>query len=898
MHLMQHNPPPCKLSTPRLSPFQLPRPQLVERMGEAEDVRLILLRAPAGFGKTTAMLQLAERQATAGVVVGWLNLDASDNDLGRFVAHFDAAVASVAPRIDAVSAESGLLELIDRVAAATTRFTLFLDDFEAIESSTVLDLIRQIVDNLPRAWQLVIGSRIVPGLGLGRLRARGQLLEIGVGHLRFSPAETATFLRERRCLPLSNSALDRLQQATDGWATALWLASLALESHDDPEAFLDTFSGAHAAITEFLAEDVLARLPHAQREFLLSTSVLQQLNPPLCDALLTHTGSGTMLVQLERANLFLVALDRPDHYRYHSLFREFLLGQLAQRDPDSIPVLHRRASQWYEDQGRAVPAIDHALVARDYDRATRLLATHAQRLLDVGRFRLLARWLDSVPKPMRDRHPRLRVAHAWALMYTHRYTDAVALVQLIDETIRAGREEWDDELQAHMLAMRPIAMIMTDRRDGLAIGMANHAQVNPRYGFPYSLLTNMMAFLYAGLDRHEEARAMLDQARRSHVEIGSTFNQVAAEAIEGTISLRQGKLQDAIARFRAAMNNMAGDSVGRSGGNAPAAVQYAEALYEAGQLDQAEHVLTIYMGLARELGTVDHVLRGHLIRSRLAWQRGEPDRAFGLLGELEYIGHQDNIARLVVSAELERSRLAVVRGDVAAAAVYLRRAENPVLWCPEDVIPISLHEVETLEMGRLRLRSHTAAADVLDDLRTAIDDALARRRHRAALQLTLLMAAALQRTGRRDAARECIAQALSRACVEGIVQPFADEGPVVAALALHWSRSIQSGGKIPAGAISGYIERLELACASAAGDAEDETDAPAIRAGGRGEALTDREIHVLKLVAQGKSNAALAQELFVSENTVRTHLRNISSKLDTRNRTEAVARARQQGLIR
>jgi LuxR family maltose regulon positive regulatory protein len=345
------------------------------------------------------------------------------------------------------------------------------------------------------------------------------------------------------------------------------------------------------------------------------------------------------------------------------------------------------------------------------------------------------------------------------------------------------------------------------------------------------------------------------------------------------------------------MNNMAGDAAGRAAGNAPAAVQFAEALYEAGQLDQAEHILTIYMGLARELGTADHVLRGHLIRSRLAWHRGEPDRAFGLLSELEYVGHQEKIARLVVSAELERSRLALVRGDATAAAVYLDRAENPALWRPEDAVPVPLHEVETLEMGRLRLRVHTAEGKVLEDLQAAIEDARTRRRHRVALQLTLLLAEALQRVGRRDAARDCMAQALSHACIEGIVQPFADEGPVVAALALHWARAVQAGGKTPAGAIPGYVERLELACASAAGDAEDAADAPAIRAGGRGEALTDREIHVLKLVAQGKSNAALAQELFVSENTVRTHMRNISSKLDTRNRTEAVARARDQGLI-
>jgi LuxR family transcriptional regulator, maltose regulon positive regulatory protein len=393
---MHQNLLPSKLSPPRPPSFQLPRAQLGERINDAGDVRLIVLRAPAGFGKTTAMLQYAARRQATGAVIRWLNLDASDNDLGRFLAHFDAAIESVAPRVGTASGEPGLLELIDRVAASRATFTMFLDDFEVVESLAVLDLIRRLVDHLPSGWQIVIGSRVVPGLGLGRLRARGQLLEVGPGQLRFSLEETAEYLRSRRGLTLGSSALGRLHKVTDGWATAVWLASLALEGHDDPGAFLATFSGSHAAITEYLGEDVLVRLPDAQREFLLRTSVLDELSAPVCDALLGHTGSAALLAELERANLFLTTLDNPGHYRYHSLFREFLYAQLTQLDPAAVPVLHGRASQWFEGEERPVPAIEHALRACDYDCAARLLGIHAQRLLELGRFRLLARWLDSL----------------------------------------------------------------------------------------------------------------------------------------------------------------------------------------------------------------------------------------------------------------------------------------------------------------------------------------------------------------------------------------------------------------------------------------------------------------------------------------------------------------------
>ncbi|MBK5050526.1 LuxR family transcriptional regulator [Burkholderia sp. R-70006] len=902
---MHQNLLPSKLSPPRPPPFQLPRAQLGERINDAGDVRLIVLRAPAGFGKTTAMLQYAARRQATGAVIRWLNLDTSDNDLGRFLAHFDAAIERVAPCVGTPSAEPGLLELIDRVAASRATFTLFLDDFEVIESLAVLDLIRQLVDHLPSGWQFVIGSRVVPGLGLGRLRARGQLLEVGPGQLRFSLEETAEYLHNRRGLTLSCSELGRLHKVTDGWATAVWLASLALEGHDDPGIFLATFSGSHAAITEYLAEDVLVRLPDAQREFLLRTSVLTELSAPVCDALLGHSSSAALLAELERSNLFLTTLDSPGHYRYHSLFRQFLHAQLTLLDPSAAPVLHRRASQWYEGEARPVPAIEHALRAHDYDCAARLLGVHAQRLLDLGRFRLLARWLDSLPQFPLDTQCKLNVVRAWALIFTHRYADAQALVRRIDETQQLDEAGENEELRAHMLALRPMLLVMTDQAHGLAMGIENHARLDPHYAFQYGLLTNLVAKLYAALGRHEEARALLDQARRSHIEIGSTFSLVMAEALEGTISLRQGRLQDAIARFRLATNNMADDVAGRATGSAPSAMLFAEALYEAGHLDQAGQVLTIYMAQARESGGSGQMVRGYITQSRLAWQRGEPDRAYGVLSELEFIGHRQNIGRLVVSAELERSRLALIQGDAAAAAACLRRAEAPELWSPERAIPVPLHEVETLEMGRLRLRVHgaddgegsTALDDLLAELPVSIEQLHAQRCQRLALRLSLLLAEALQRAGRPEAARERMAQALSYACTEGIVQPFADEGPVIASLALSRARAVLASGKAPVGAMAGYFERLQLACAGAAGDVETDSHSAAIQPGGCGDALTQREIHVLKLLALGKSNAALAEALFLSQATIRAHLRNISGKLGTSNRTEAVARAREQGLI-
>lgn len=898
------NPLQSKLCAPVLTPFHLHRTQLGERLEAAADMRVIVLRAPAGFGKTTAMLQHAARTKEACRPRAWLTLDAADNDLGRFLAHLDRAIEEVAPRGAQGAQEGNVLELIERIAASTSPFVLFLDDFDALQSSSALDVIRQVLEYMPPAWQLVIGSRIAPSLGLGRLRARGQVLEIGLEHLRFSVAEATDFLRERRGLDLSPELISRLHDLTEGWATALWLASVALNGHQRPDAFLDAFSGSDSAINEFLAEEVLATQPDALREFLLRTSVLQQLNAPLCDAMLERHDSADMLSELERSNLFLISLDVPGHYRYHSLFADFLRAQLARRAPDAFEALHLRAAQWYETEGRPVSAIEHALRAGDFACVTRLLEIHAQQLLHVGRFRLLARWFDGLPPATLEDQLKLRVMHAWTLALTHRYQEALALLTQLEAHLQGSGEAWDDELRANMLGMRPVLMLLMDNRDALPLAIENHARLDPRHRFPYSLLTNSLAMLYAVLNRFDEARALLDQARRSHFQIGSTFSLVFAECIEGTVSLRQGRLQDAVRRFRLAMNNMTLEESRLPDGHALAAMRLAEALYEAGQFDQAERILRIYLPLAREYAMGDFVVRGHITLARLAWHRGENDRALGSLGELEYQGYRDGQNRLVICAELERSRLALLRGDNMAAAAHLRRVEALLAVNQDLALVVPLHDVESVAIARMRLKiragqTASALAEALAELPPAIEQARQEECLRLALHLTLLWIEALQRTGQVREARERLAGLLEQAALEGIVTPFADEGPLVAALALGWWRTTAAAGKLLTPALATFGERLESVCAAVAGSAADAiavNGSSAVEAG-PGEGLTLREIHVLKLLAQGKSNAAIAEGLFVSENTVRTHLRNISAKLGASNRTEAVVLARKRGLI-
>ncbi|WP_325170222.1 AAA family ATPase [Noviherbaspirillum pedocola] len=327
-----------KLNPPMTTATQVPRQAIGDLVRKSSSFKLILVHAPAGFGKTTAMAQCRESLAQNNIDTTWLTLDAADNDASRFLACMAAAVAGITGERgnaqEPVAADSSrapadlALDIMERLSARQAPFALFLDEFETVQEPTVLQLVREILDNLPRNGQLVIGSRSVPDLGLGRMRVRGHLLEIDAAQLRFSLTETTEFLTQRRLLALPEDDLTRLQDKTEGWIAALWLASVALERRDERSAFISSFSGSNETVADYLAEDVLAhQSPHIQ-DFLLRTSILRHLTPPLCDALLPGIHGSEILRQLEEANLFLTPIEGQEQaYRYHSLFAGFLRAQ-------------------------------------------------------------------------------------------------------------------------------------------------------------------------------------------------------------------------------------------------------------------------------------------------------------------------------------------------------------------------------------------------------------------------------------------------------------------------------------------------------------------------------------------------------------------------------------------
>src|SRR5215217_4930376 len=414
-----------KLFVPPTQPKVVVRPRLIEHLDEGLDRKVTLISAPAGFGKTTL---LGEWVAGCGRAAAWLSLEERDNDPTRFLTYLVAALQTIAPNMgegvqgalqspQPPPAEAMLTALLNEIITLPDDFVLVLDDYHAIDARAVDDALTFLLEHLPPGMHLAIATREDPSLPLARLRARGQLTEVRASDLRFTISETAEFLREMMGLDLSAEEIDALETRTEGWIAGLQLAALSMRGREDVPGFIRAFAGDNRYILDYLVEEVLQRQPERIRSFLLQTSILERLSGPLCDAVTGQEEGNARLEALERGNFFVVPLDDKRHwYRYHHLFAEVLSAHLMAEQPDLVPALHRRASEWYEHNGSRADAIQHALAAEDFERAADLIEPAVPAMRRSRREATLLGWLRALPDELVRFRPVLSVGYASALL--------------------------------------------------------------------------------------------------------------------------------------------------------------------------------------------------------------------------------------------------------------------------------------------------------------------------------------------------------------------------------------------------------------------------------------------------------------------------------------------------
>ncbi len=426
-------------------PVLVPRPRLVERLQAGLKGPLTLISAPAGSGKTTLLSEWRAGPG-AGVPVAWLSLDADDNDPARLFQYLFACLGTLHPSLaineeislqstEGFSPEAILTPLINALNATPQDFILVLDDYHRIELPTIHMSLGFLVDHLPARLHLAILTRSDPPLPLARLRVRGQLTEIRAEHLRFSGSEAAQFLNQIMGLALTDEQVSALELRTEGWIAGLQLAALSLRGQDDVEGLISSFSGSNRYIVDYLVEEVLTRQPKELREFLLKTSVLERLTGSLCDTLTEKADGANILAALEAANLFIVPLDNDRRwYRYHHLFSDLLQSRLLHSSPGIVKDLHRRAADWFAANGLIEEAINHALEAKDFDKATLLIEQTMQFVTRQGRVATVSKWIGALPEEIIARKPKFGFLLAWTLYLEYKFDQAEVRIQQLERT--------------------------------------------------------------------------------------------------------------------------------------------------------------------------------------------------------------------------------------------------------------------------------------------------------------------------------------------------------------------------------------------------------------------------------------------------------------------------------
>jgi LuxR family maltose regulon positive regulatory protein len=875
------------------------RPRLIERLrtGLHSGRKLTLISAPAGFGKTTLLSEWIEetRRLDDQVGVAWLSLDERDNDPGRFLTYVAAALHRADASVDAnlptsPTVESALTVLLNEVGQTRRPIILVLDDLQLIEIAQIREALVFLLDHLPANLHVVMATRSDPPLPLARLRGRGDLTELRAADLRFTPDEAAAFLNQVMGLALSVEDVAALEARTEGWIAGLQLAALSMRERSDIAGFIAAFTGSHRFVIDYLGEEVLQRQPEHVRRFLLQTAFLDRLSGPLCDAVTGRPDSSEMLETLERDNLFVVPLDdEREWYRYHHLFADVLRARSLREDRERVSVVHRLASEWHEGNDWPEDAVKYALAAGDFDRAAILIE---RALPDLRRRRqdgTLLAWLRILPDETATRMPVLSVYYAWSMLIAgdlegadRRLSDAE---RALANSSAAGNEK-HGSAAGEELRMLPVtiavyrASLALSRGDVAGSELHAHRAVEltspgdhlgrGTAGGLLGLVLWAKGDLNAAVETFGDARTNLHSA-------GHTADYLEGTVVLADMLVAQGRLTEARRAYEHALR------LAMVQGEKSAADLYvgmSELCREQGELEAAGQHLAASQTVGEGASVPETRSRWFIAAAQLKEAHGDADGALELLTEAERLSVRGFMPDVRPISAM-KARIAIRQGRLKDAQAWL---EEHVLSPQDDVS--YLREFEHATLARLLIAQNRfdrrdgalhAATELLQRLLAAADRA---GRTGSANEILVLQALAHHDRGRLDLALTALARAVDQAEPEGFVRLFVDEGPPMVTLL---------GEAAKRGIAPQYVHRLRSAFA--------EFRRVSVDGEPNMESLSHRELHVLRLLSTELSGPQIAQELFVSLNTFRTHTKHIYGKLAVNSRPAAVRKAQELHLL-
>ena len=900
-----------KLYIPKWRAGLVPRPRLIERLDPGTETRLTLVSAPAGFGKTTLLAEWLAAAPAGERPAAWVSLDPSDNDPAFFWAYVITALRTVEAGVgeSALSllqspqpppVESLLGTLLNEISAISHGFVLVLDDYHLIDAQPIHQGIAFLLDHLPRQMQLIIASRADPPLPLARLRGRRELTELRASDLRFTPDEAAAFLNEVMGLELSAEEVAALEARTEGWISGLQLAALSMQGRDDVAGFITAFTGDDRYIVDYLVEEVLQRQPKPVRDFLLQTSVLDRLSGPLCDAVTGQERGKGMLEALERGNLFVVPLDdKRQWYRYHHLFADVLRAHSMEQRSDRVPTLHRRASEWYEQNGLPSDAIRHALAAEDFERAADLIELSWNPLQGTREDATWLGWAMSLPDEVLRARPVLSVGCAWKLFIGGQIENGEARLR--------DAERWLDAMADG--TERPAGMVVANEKEfrslpGMVAGNRSfHSQVigdvagteeYARRALELLPEDNYVQRAIAGgiLGLAHWTNGELETAHRLIAESGAQMRRAgniafatAGTDIRADIRLTQGRLHKAVRTYEKALQLAEEQGGPVMEGTADLYLGLSDLHLERGDLEEATQLLQKSADLGKEAAYPVYEYRSRVVRARMKEAQGDLQGAVDLLDDAERINTGGPAPDLRPEAA-RRTRVWLAQGKLTEARAW---AYDRGLSADDELS--FLREFEHVMLARVLIaqyrseRKERSIHEALALLERLLEAAEEGGRAGSAIQILVLQALAHHAHDDIPRALLPLERALTLAEPEGFVQVFVGEGDPMRGLLRHAA----------AGGVTGDFTRRLLAHLDAPAGAA--STLPHSATPGLPEPLTPRELEILRLVAAGMRNQEIADQLVISVATVKRHIANAYGKLGVGHRTEAVARATELHLL-
>ncbi len=902
-----------KFYIPPVGAHLVSRSRLIERLKDVQKKKLTLISAPAGFGKTTLLSDWIQK---IRIRVAWLTLDKDDNDPIYFFSYVIGALQRVKENIGHTAMnmlrspqspplESILISLINDIIAISKDFAFVLDDYHLVENNQIHRMISFLLEHLPQRMHLIIAARADPPLLLARLRSQNQLTEIRATDLFFTAEETSRLFNERMKLGLSTDEINMLESRTEGWIAGLQLLALSLQGCKDRTVFIHTFKGEDRYVADYLMEEVLNCQPEQIQSFLLQTSILKALTPQLCEAVTKHKNSQQMLDKLEKANLFIFPLDNERHwFRYHLLFADLLRKRLNQTRPGLEPELHQRASKWYASNDIKDEAIHHALAAKDFDQAARQLEEIAEAIWDRGQQAKLLEWFEALPDDLMNSSVQLSILYGRALNISGHLETAEVRLQTAERLLKSVKDEaaiatasdshstfklTKREMQGRIAVIR--AFISAYKGDMLhLIQYARQAMesLHEQDLMWRAVAATTLGFVHgwSGDGDLMSARYAFSEAKKVSEQAGNTYFFLFASSCLAGIDGLQGRIKQAKETYHrllkyAEENGMLQTSLTGSIYAALGGI-YCE------RNNLAEGIPLIEKGIKlAELGHDIVVLessRLHLVRAFIL--KRDYTQALRILQEFEKTAKEFDIPPWIIhAASALKAEIWLGDGDDEAVSRWIVERGLSV-----DDEPTNRRETEHIALARFLVRlGRLQEADQL--LAALIKSAEAGTRVIALVQMRLLRAVNFYAQNKMAAALDELKQALFLAEPGGLISIFIYSGqPIAEMLEKIFDKEKEEKRKKAelSGFSKAYVKKLLLTFKAVRPQREDI---------GLAEPLSERELEVLNLIAAGLSNQEIAGKLFISLNTVKTHTKNINSKLNVHTRTQAVARAKELRIL-